>query len=55
MRRLPATSVQPGKNRFIRNTMLPFVINFIEYYQTVSMHDGSALADIGSYMEGYEE
>ena len=55
MRRLPATSIPAGKNRFIRNTMLPFVINFIEYYQTVSMHDGSALADIGSYMEGYEE
>jgi hypothetical protein len=55
MRRIPETSVPASMNRFIRNTMFPFVINFFEYYQTVSMNDGSAIADFGSYMDGYEE
>ena len=34
---------------------MPFIVNFFDYYQTVMPKDGSALADLGTFMEGYEE
>lgn len=55
MRRTPGTSVPAGMNRFVRNQFMPFVLNFFEYYQSVLPFDGSALADLGTYMDGYEE
>ena len=55
MRRLPLTAVPAGLNRFVRNQFMPFVLNFFEYYQSVLPSDGSAVADFGSFMDGYEE
>lgn len=55
IRKTPGTAVPAGMNRFIRGQFLPFFINFFQYYQSVLPADGSALADLGSYMDGYEE
>ena len=55
MRRLPATRVPAELNRQVRERFLPYVKNFFEYERTASLSDGSALADFGTYMEGYDE
>lgn len=55
MRRLPGTDVPASLNRFIRNQIMPFVLNLFEYYQGTFANDGSAIADFGSFMEGYCE
>ena len=55
LRRTPATNVPPRLNRFIRNQFMPFALNFFDYYQHVRPKDGSALADLGTYMDGYQE
>ena len=55
IRRLPGTDVPPGLNRFVRDQFMPFFLNVFDYYRTVMPADGSALADLGSYMDGYKE
>ena len=55
MRRIPAVSVPAELNRLVRDQFMDYIINFIEYYRAASLSDGSALADFGSYMDGYEE
>lgn len=55
LRKTPGTSVPAGLNRFVRNQMMPFILNFFDYYASVHPDDGSALADFGTYMDGYEE
>lgn len=55
MRHIPGTDVPAGLNRFIRSQFMPFIMNFFNYYQTVRPNDGSAIADIGTYMDGYVE
>ena len=55
IRRTPATEVPPRINRFLRNQLMPFIMNFFEYYRNARPNDGSALADLGTYMDGYEE
>ena len=55
MRRMPRTDVPENLNRFVRNQITPFVINFFSFYQTALPEDGSALADFGTFMEGYCE
>lgn len=55
IRKTPGTKVPAGMNRFIRGQFLPFFINFFQYYQIVLPADGSALADLGTYMDDYEE
>ena len=55
IRKTPGTEVPSGMNRFIRGQFLPFFINFFQYYQSVLPADGSAIADLGTYMDGYEE
>ena len=55
MRRIPRTDVPSGLNRFVRSQFMPFIMNFFNYYQTVHPQDGSALADLGTYMDGYIE
>ena len=55
MRKIPATHVAPELNRIIRGNFMPYIMNFFNY-QRVAMHsDVSALADFGSFMEGYAE
>jgi len=55
LRRIPGASVPASMNRFVRSQLMPFIINFFEYYRTVLPSDGSALADFGTYMDEYEE
>ena len=55
MRRIPAVSVPAEMNRAVRDQFMPYIRNFIEYYRSATLSDGSALADFGSYMDGYEE
>jgi len=55
MRRQPSVHVDPELNRLIRFQFKPYIFNFFEYQRYASITDGSALADFGTYMEGYEE
>ena len=55
MRHLPGVNVPMGLNRFVRSQFMPFVLNFFDFYQAVMPKDGSALADLGTFMDGYEE
>ena len=55
MRHTPGTDVPASVNRFVRGQFMPFILNFFEYYSTTAPEDGSALADFGTYMDGYEE
>lgn len=55
MRRTPATDVPVALNRFVRTQFMPFVLNFFEFYKEVMPTDGSALADFGTFMDGYKE
>lgn len=55
MRRIPETVIPSGLNRFIRSNFMPFFMNFFEYYKSVMLKDGSAIVDLGTYMDGYEE
>ena len=55
IRKLPATHVPADLNRQIRDNFMPYMINFFNFQRVARHTDGSALADLGSYMEGYEE
>ena len=55
MRKLPGTHVLADLNRKIRDQFMPYVINFFHYQRTATLTDGSALADLGTFMDGYEE
>ena len=55
IRHLPRTDVPANLNCFIRSQFMPFALNFFDYYQHVMPKDGSALADLGTFMDGYEE
>lgn len=55
IRRIPATDVPKNLNRFVRNQFMPFVLNLFGYYSSVLPNDGSAIVDLGTFMEGYVE
>lgn len=55
MRHLPGVSVPPELNRIIRDNFKDYFFNFFSYQRTAAFNDGTALADLGSYMDGYEE
>ena len=55
MRRIPPVVVPADLNRAVRDQFADYIDNFIEYHRTASISDSSALADFGTYMEGYEE
>ena len=55
MRRTPGVAIPSGLNRFVRGQFMPFVLNYFDYYVSVLPEDGSAIADFGTYMDGYEE
>ena len=53
--KLPATHVPADLNRQVRDLFMPYFRNFYEYQRYASLKDGSAIADLGTYMDGYEE
>ena len=55
IRHIPGTSVPVCKNRFLRTQFMPFILNFFNFYQNMKQNDGSAIADLGTFMDGYEE
>ena len=55
MRKIPPVNVSPDLNRLVRDQFLPYFKNFFEFQRYASHSDGSALADLGTYMDGYEE
>ena len=55
MRKQPGVHVPPELNRIIRDNFTPYFMNFFSFQRVASANDASALADLGSYMEGYEE
>lgn len=55
MRRIPPVSVPVELNRAVRDQFMDYIINYLEYACKTFISDGSALADFGTYMEGYEE
>jgi len=55
MRKLPPVHVPADLNRAVRDQFMPYILNFFNFQRYASRRDGSAIADFGSYMEGYEE
>lgn len=55
IRKQPPVKVPAELNQQVRDQFLPYVLNLLEYQRYASLKDGSALADLGQYMEGYEE
>lgn len=55
MRKLPETKVPAELNRLVRDQFTPYVMNLFEFQRYAAIKDTSAVADFGSYMEGYEE
>lgn len=55
IRKQPGVIVPPEMNRTVRDQFMPYVMNLAEYQKYAALKDGSALADFGHYMEGYEE
>ena len=55
MRKIPATHVPPELNRAVRDQFIPYIKNFFDYQRIAMRKDGSALADLGTFMDGYEE
>ena len=55
MRKQPPVHVSPELNCQVRDQFMPYLINLFDFLRYASIKDGSALADLGSYMDGYEE
>lgn len=55
LRKHPVIHVPAELNRIVRDNFMPYILNFFEYQRHAAQYDGSALADLGFYMEGYEE
>lgn len=55
MRRQPSVNVPAELNRRVRDRFKNYVINLLDFQRYASLKDGSALADLGSYMDGYVE
>ena len=55
IRKQPAVKVSPELNKLVSRQFMPYVLNLFDYQRYASLHDGSALADLGAYMDYYEE
>jgi len=55
MRKIPPVTVSPDLNRLVRDQFMQYFKNFFEFQRYAAHADGSALADLGTYMDGYEE
>jgi hypothetical protein len=55
MRKIPAVHVNPELNAQVRDQFKDYFFNFFEFQRLAALKDGSALADLGTYMDGYEE
>ena len=55
MRAIPETHVPAELNRQIRNNFMDYIVNFFDCQHMFSASDSTAIAYLGSYMDGYEE
>ena len=55
MRRVPGVKVPAELNRAVRDQFKDYFYNFFDFQRSISHEDGSALADFGTFMDGYEE
>ena len=55
MRKTPAVNVPRELNAQVRDQFIPYFKNFFDFQRYAAHKDGSALADLGTYMDGYEE
>lgn len=55
MRKLPAVETPVELNRMVRDQFMPYILNLFEYQNYARHTDVSAIADFGSYMDGYKE
>jgi hypothetical protein len=55
MRKLPAISVPAELNRLVSDQFKDCFLNFFNFQRVAARNDASALADLGTYMDGYAE
>ena len=55
MRQTPGVHVPAELNCKVRDQFSDYIINFLDYEGYLYKTDKSAIADLGSYMDGYEE
>lgn len=55
MRKLPAISVPAELNRLVSDQFRDSFLNFFNFQRIAARNDASALADLGTYMDGYAE
>lgn len=55
MRRMPGVNVPAELNRQVRDQFMEYTINYFKYQRSAALKDVSAIADLGTYMDGYEE
>ncbi|MBO7662850.1 MAG: hypothetical protein J6U01_05725 [Clostridia bacterium] len=55
MRKTPAVNVPRELNAQVRDQFIPYFRNFFDFQRYAAHKDGSAIADLGTYMDGYEE
>ena len=55
IRKQPAVKVPSELNKLVSRQFMPYVLNLFDYQRYASLHDGSALADLGAYMDYYED
>jgi hypothetical protein len=55
LRRQPAVHVPADLNRAVRDQFMDFVLNYFHFQKYARHQDVSALADLGTYLDGYEE
>lgn len=55
IRKQPSVEVPAELNGMVRDQFMPYIKELFEYLRFASKSDTSAIADFGSYMEGYKE
>ena len=55
IRKQPVIHVPAEMNRTVRNQFMQYIKNYFEFQRYAAIHDRSAVADLGNYMDGYEE
>lgn len=55
IRKQPTVIVPAELNREVRDQFKTYALNYFEFARHASLKDKSAIADLGAYMEGYEE
>lgn len=55
MRKTPGVHVSPELNRKVKEQFKDYIDNFLNFRSILVRDDYSAVADFGSFMEGYEE